>query len=99
MKGTLPQNRRLRLRNVICKLSTALALTCIVIFTTKAWLSSSPDIAPPIVDLDWIRSSYEVCSLSAGLLNMQMGCIIWLTQSIKSAYTHAHAQAERLAYC
>jgi len=59
MKGHSHPNRDAQLLRNVGKVVFALTLAYL---GSKAWLRPSQAITPVVVDLDWIRSSHEVCS-------------------------------------
>jgi hypothetical protein len=64
MKGHSHPNRDAQLLRTVGKVVLALTTAYLTFVGSKAWLRPSQAVTPLVVDLDWIRSSHEVCSLA-----------------------------------
>ena len=62
MKGRSHPNRDAQLIRTGGKVVFALTMAYLAFLGSKAWLRPSQAVTPLVVDLDWIRSSHEVCS-------------------------------------
>lgn len=61
MKGHSHPNRDAQLLRTVGKVTFALTMAYLAFVGSRAWLRPSQAVTP-VVDLDWIRSSHEVCS-------------------------------------